>query len=99
MKKENKTKKKEGAKKFLNIVLLFLFLTASIFGCLWTRLKVVETGYKLSNLTDRLKEARETNKKLKLEIATLKSLNRIEAVAKTDLGMISPSPNQVVIIK
>jgi len=99
MKKEEEKEKKGGGQKFLSIMLLFLFITISIFGCLWTSLKVVEMGYKLSNQTEKLKEARETNKKLKLEIATLKSLNRIEAVAKADIGMVSPSPEQVVIMK
>ena len=49
-----------------------------------------------------MKEGRalvETNKKLRLEIATLKSYARIERFATEELGMSKPKPEQVIVIR
>ncbi len=56
-------------------------------------------GYAIS---DALKEERNlirVNKKLRLEIATLKSYARIEKIASEELGMVKPKPDQVIVIR
>jgi cell division protein FtsL len=39
------------------------------------------------------------NKRLTVEVATLKSYGRIEKVAVEELGMSKPKPDQVVVIR
>ncbi|MFX1513817.1 MAG: cell division protein FtsL [Promethearchaeota archaeon] len=39
------------------------------------------------------------NKKLRIEIATLKSLARIERIAHEELGMEKPLPGQIILMK
>jgi cell division protein FtsL len=39
------------------------------------------------------------NKQIKVEVASLKSLSRIESIAKNQLGLINPEPGQVIFIK
>jgi cell division protein FtsL len=41
----------------------------------------------------------ESNKKLRLEIATLKSCARIERLALEELRMAKPRPEQVIVIR
>ena len=41
----------------------------------------------------------EANKKLRLEIATLKSYARIEKLALEELRMAKPRPEQVIVIR
>ena len=54
---------------------------------------------RLSNRLDALRQARtdieETNRRLRVETATLKSLSRIEGKARTELGMVAPGRDQV----
>ncbi len=84
-------------------LLLFTFiLLIFITGCLfyvWSRIQVIDIGYKISEELSRGKRLAETNKKLKLEIAILKSYNRIGKIASQELKMIEPNPNQVIVIR
>lgn len=95
-------KTKPGAVKFHLLILLALFLLMFIGGSLfyvWSRIQVIQVGYAIS---EALKEERNltlVNKKLRLEIATLKSYERIEKIASEELGMVKPKPDQVIIIR
>jgi cell division protein FtsL len=86
-----------------NLLLLFTLLMLFIIGGslfhVWSRIQLIQLGYEISNT---LKEGRvlaEANKKLRLEIATLKSYGRIEKIAVEELGMIKPRPDQVIVIR
>ncbi len=75
-----------------------MFMGGSLFY-VWSRIQVIQIGYALS---DALKEERAltlVNKKLRLEIATLKSYARIEKIAIEELGMVKPKPDQVIVIR
>ena len=85
-----------------NLLLFVLPTMLLIVGSLffvWSRIKVIQLGYEVSNA---LKEGRalvETNKKLRVEIAALKSYARIERIATEELGMSKPKPEQVIVIR
>lgn len=93
---------KPVAVKFRLLILLTLFLLLFMGGSLfyvWSRIQVIQIGYAIS---DALKEERNltlVNKKLCLEIATLKSYARIEKIALEELGMVKPKPEQVIVIR
>ncbi len=79
-------------------LLLFLLMGGSLFY-VWSRIQVIQLGYEISNA---LKEGRgltETGKKLRIEIAALKSYARIERIATEELGMAKPKPDQVIVIR
>jgi cell division protein FtsL len=81
------------------ITLLTLFFTGGALLYVWSRIQVIRLGYEIS---DALKEERrltEANKKLRLEIATLKSCPRIERFAAEELRMAKPKPEQVIVIR
>jgi cell division protein FtsL len=86
-----------------NLLLLFtLVLLFSIGGSLfyvWSRIQVIQLGYEISSALKEEKALAEANKKLRLEIATLKSYPRIEKLAVEELRMAKPKPEQVIVIR
>ena len=94
--------RKPVAVKF-NLLLLFtllmLFLIGGSLFHVWSRIQVIQLGYEISNALKEGRTLAEANKKLRLEIATLKSYGRIEKIAVEELGMTKPRPDQVIVIR
>ncbi len=84
---------------FLLFMLLMLLLIGGSLFYVWSRIEVIQLGYEISTALKEERALAETNKKLKLEIATLKSYGRIEKVAVEQLRMIKPKPEQVIVIR
>jgi len=61
----------------------------------WTRLRSVTSGYKLSEVTAEHARLQEINRQLKIELALLKNPARVKAWAKSKYGMTPPKPHQV----
>jgi len=87
----------------LRFVLLFtvsmLFLIGGSLFYVWSRIQVIQLGYEISNVLKEERALTETNKKLRVEIATLKSYARIEKLAVEELRMAKPKPEQVIVIR
>jgi cell division protein FtsL len=87
----------------LNRLMLFALLALfSIGGSLfyvWSRIQVIRLGYEISNALREEKALTETNKKLRLEVATLKSYARVEKFAVEELRMAKPKAGQVIVIR
>ncbi len=65
----------------------------------WSRVKVVDLNLQIVDANGLFKEQQQENKRLKVEVASLKAPARIEALAKGDLGMTMPTEQQVVVVK
>jgi cell division protein FtsL len=100
--KRKVSQRKPIAVKF-NLLLLFSFLMLCLIGGslfhVWSRIQLIQLGYEVSNALKEGRALAETNKTLRLEIATLKSYGRIESIAVEELGMIKPRPDQVIVIR
>jgi cell division protein FtsL len=87
----------------LNLLILFTLLMLFFIGgslfYVWSRIKVIQLGYEISNALKEERVLTEANKKLRLEIATLKSYTRIEKLAVEKLRMAKPKPEQVIVIR
>jgi len=83
--------------KFLMISMI-LFTVVSVFH-VWSRFRLIELNLEISSSSRQLKEAEQEQKRLKLEIASLRTPSRIEAIAKSELAMALPSQQQVIIVK
>jgi len=79
------------------VVMLFLFLSAGI-SHVWVNFKRTQTGYTLSQLKKEIVQIEEYNRKLKLEIASLKSPEFLEDRAIREFGLIHPLPEQIVFL-
>jgi cell division protein FtsL len=83
--------------KFLMISMI-LFTVVSVFH-VWSRFRLIELNLEISNSSRQFKEAEQEQKRLKLEVASLRTPSRIEAIAKSELAMALPSQQQVIIVK
>lgn len=78
---------------FLTLCLVILALVH-----VWLRLRVVHMGYVLSTTSKLQSQLEQENRELKVELATLTSPDRLEAMARRRLGLVSPEKGQVVIL-
>ena len=80
------------------ILILIFFICWSLFY-VWSRIQVIRLGYEISNSLKEERALAEANKRLRLEIATLKSYARIEKLAIEELKMVKPKPEQIIVIR
>jgi cell division protein FtsL len=82
---------------------IWLFLMAVLIAGLlfktWCRVQCINTGYELSKTTQHNEELMRLQNKLKIELAHLKSPERIATIAQQQLGLVPPSPEQVITIR
>lgn len=79
------------------IVFMLLFITELMLYT-WSRVQCVRFGYELSEVTERRAGLTLLQKNLKIEIASLKSPNRIAKIAKEHLKLTDPKPEQLIVI-
>ena len=65
----------------------------------WSNYQGVQTGYVIASLHQEQTRLIDLRRKLKLELANLTSLDRLEKAAKSRLGLITPKPDQVQVIE
>lgn len=85
--------------KVLLITFLMVFFIGGSLFYVWSRIRVVQLGYEISCAMREGIKLAEENKKLRVEIATLKSYARIEKIAMEELGMTKPKPEEVIVIR
>lgn len=81
----------------LSAIMLLLVLLAGI-AHVWVNFKRTQMGYTLTRLKREIMEMEEYNRKLKLEIAFLKSAECLENKAIKEFGLQHPSVKQVVFL-
>ncbi len=62
----------------------------------WERFALVRHGYAIERLKAEREALVESNRQLRLEEASLSNPERIDAIARADLGLKPPDPKQVV---
>ena len=90
--------KRESIKVFhFLVIMLSLFLLAGI-SHVWVNFKRTQMAYTLSQLKKEILQIEEYNRKLKLEIAFLKSPKNLEYKAVKELGLRHPLPGEIVFL-
>ena len=89
---------KESSRRVLLPVVLSCLLVALALLLVWQRLRVVQLGYVLSTAAKLERSLEQTNRELKLELATVTAPERLEAMAQKRLGLRDPESGQVVIL-
>lgn len=82
----------------LLVFTLLTFFTLSGIGYVWSNFERTQVSYKLSELKKHELILNENNKKLRIELATLKSTHHLETTAMSKLGLSQPSPSQIVVL-
>lgn len=65
----------------------------------WQRVELLQHGYRVEQMEKERAAQREVNRHLRLEIETLKSPQRIEALATQQLHLVAPEAGSAVIIE
>ena len=80
------------------IAFVAIVATGLLLGNLALRARVINCGYRLSRLEETLAATQTEYDRLSLAIANLKSLERIEEVARVRLGMVDPASAEFVVL-
>ncbi len=96
-KKPVKEKLPLGPKKYLIILLFFFVPEVLIF--IWLHVQTVNLSYDIAKAQKQKRELMEINKKLRIQLANLKSPERIEGIALNQLGLRVPDKGQIEILK
>lgn len=78
-------------------VFVALLLLISLF-IVWSRLQVTNLDYDIASLESQLRGLQQESQELRLESASLSRPARIERLARKDLGLIYPSPEQIIMV-
>jgi len=79
------------------IVLLVVLITEMLLYT-WSRVQCMRLGYGISAAIDKQKELQLLQNNLKIELALLKSPDRITRIATERLGLRPPKPEQTITI-
>jgi len=80
------------------VVLATAGVLCTSFFWAWTDLQYITQSYEISRGQETQKELLDLNRKLKIELANLTAISRLETLA-TEYGMGAPQPNQVITLK
>ena len=84
-------------KTLLLIIFMTIFLTEFLFFT-WCQVQTIGAGYEISKETEHHQDLITLKNNLKVELARLKSPERIAKIAKNQLGLTAPTQEQMIII-
>ena len=83
----------------LHSILLGGLVLAGVLFYVWQHIQVVRLGYQIEHLQGERIALIRQQKELRFEVARLKSLRRVEEIARRPLGFTSPGPGQVILVE
>lgn len=72
---------------------MFLF---GLFAYGWQHYQWIQYGYRIEEAQKKKEQLSEIGRQLRLERASLRDPSRIDSIAREKLGMVAPSPGQLV---
>jgi cell division protein FtsL len=85
--------------RILTVLIITLSITIVILIYVWSHIQMTRLEYEVAEAIHTKEQLLEEQRRLRLEVATLKSPQRIEAIARNRLQMTYPEPGQVIVIK
>lgn len=79
-------------------ILIMMLFMAELLLFTWGRVQCVRLGYDIAREETRQQDLMALQRNLKIELAHLKSPERIANIAKNQLGLSIPTPEQLIII-
>lgn len=87
---------------WLHDIFILLFLLAplgvGVFIYLWPHLHIIKLAYDFQELQSQEKILLQENEQLHTEKAMLRSLKRVERIAKQKLGFVVPQSDQIILV-
>ncbi len=81
---------------FVVAVLFLLILLGAAFANVWLSQNCRLVMHSISELERQIDREKETARRLEIELASLKSPKRLESISVAELGLRTPTPNQIV---
>ncbi len=78
--------------------LILLAFIGQLLFYTWCRVQCVQIGYEIASETARHQQLIALQNSLRIEMARLTSPERIAKIAKHELGLITPGPEQTIVI-
>jgi len=94
----SKREKARRAKDLAKILFTAGIILAGALLYVWQHIQIIRLGYSLERLNSELSALMQEEKELTVKIAELKSLGRIEAMARRKLEMAEPTPSQIILL-
>jgi cell division protein FtsL len=91
-------RRKQGRRHRFGVAVLAIILVGVVLAHVWLRLQVVQMGYVLSTTSKLQSKLEQEQNELKVELATLMSPERLEAMARKRLGLVPPEKGQVIVL-
>jgi cell division protein FtsL len=103
LRSENKAQvKRADRRRRQRHLMVFVFSALGLSGVallhVWLRLQVVHMGYVLATTSKLQSQLEQENRELKVELATLTSPDRLEALSRRRLGLRPPEKGQVIVL-
>ena len=86
-------------KKILMPCFTILIFIIGVLFYMWPHLQMIKIGYTYQGLMTKYQRLLQENRVLRLELASVKSLDRIERMAKEKMGFFFPKDGQIVFVK
>ena len=83
---------------FAALAVALVCVACSLFYVWWHQ-QIISLGYELSQKSQEEQVLQKENKKLRLELAALKSPKRIESMALKELGFVNPQKEHLIIVR
>lgn len=83
----------------LPAILLGGLVLIGVLFYVWQQIQVVRLGYQIEHLQGERNAFLRQEKELRFDLARLRSLRRVEEIARQQLGFTSPKAGQVVIVE
>lgn len=78
--------------------LCITFIACSAAALVWPHLEMVKIGYNLAQLERQREKLLQDRRVLRIEVAALRQLDRIESIARKKMEMVFPQPGQIVYV-
>lgn len=86
-------------RKVFAAMFLVMALLAVLFFDTWCAVQCRRTGYEIMEARSRTEKLAEIRKKLRIEESRLKSPQVLGARARSEFGLVTPKPEQIVVVQ
>jgi cell division protein FtsL len=81
---------------YIIVTALAAMFLLGLFAYGWQHYQWIQYGYRIEEAQKKKEQLAETGRQLRLERASLRNPQRIDAIARRELGMVVPAPGQLV---
>jgi cell division protein FtsL len=86
----------KGHRDYIIVTAFAAMFLLGLFGYGWQHYQCIQYGYRIEEAQIKMQRLTEVGRQLRLERASLSNPQRIDSIARKQLGMVVPAPGQLV---